>query len=307
MPPFLLYGCLDPSQRSAVQAEAVTPGTAVGPPTEGTGTPTIDTPDDSDIPFELLDTDMPSDTAAPGDTGEPAGVPLTPPEVTSVVIVDDATAEEHIVVVGLGDADADVEGGTLTLAVDGVPTDFDIPDALEAWTWSGTSGSATARLGYEPCDALGATLSFEATAEDASGLLSATPGAMHVLPGFGERLVENGDTWLDAEELGTIATRTMLCGDIRATVAPEKDLDWARFTAPVGGQWSFYLHNDSGGSSWLQLQLNDDANFLVTKSAGGFNDQSFQWALTAGTVYRLFVVGDVGTPATDYRMRISGP
>lgn len=269
----------------------------VEPETEDTGTrspygdedPNDDSgTDDSDEPTEPDDTDVPTvpeDTDPPEDTGEPAPPPSAP-VITSLVATDLTDVVE--VAFSFTDADGDVEGGILSLTVDGNVHDLVVPDDLDVYNPKGAS-----RVLFErgDCDA-GTTFAVDAVLSDVAGLSSKPANDSVLLGGWAAELSEAGELSSTSTDIGSGSPPMQLCGTIHTASNDGKsytgDMDWATFTPTTSGTWTFDLTWDNALGDY-DLHLYNQAQQRIASAIidGTTQPEQISFSLIAGQTYHL--------------------
>lgn len=242
----------------------------------------------------IADTGTSDDTATPDDTGDPddsgddtvespAG---TAPTLQSFSVSD--VAGDLVIAFGASDADGDLEGGSLEVAVDGRTSTFAIPDALT--TWTGSAGSVritttTGGCGGESYDVVGSVV-------DAGGHRSATRSDS-VTVGSGAPGVtapEVGDTLDDLFQLGTISAPYTICGDAWGAgndgVGYTADFDSLYLTVGESGFWTFELTWEAAGSDYdflLSDELGEIVGYALTE--GPAQPERIDWFVFQGESY----------------------
>ena len=236
-----------------------------------------------------------ADSAA--DTALDTGTAPSAPTVVAFSTTEGAT--DLTLAVELADVDGDLDGGLLTVDVDGVTTSYALAGGVESWD----GATATVRLAFTPCQH-GETWTITVTATDAAGLTSADSAAPVTLSGTSYTYSETGDTYLDALDLGVVSPGTFICGDIDRAVGHKfymgSDLDWLAFTPDTDGRWTISLTwDDTSADEDLELMDSMTTDLAAANDHTGAQPEEVAYVLAAGTDYYAWV-GGWTLPATSY-------
>ena len=260
-----------------------------------TGDTAEDTADSGDEPTDSGSEDT-ADTAT--DTAPPA------PSAPSLDALGVTEAGDVLVVsVTASDLDGDLDGGVITLDVDGVVTAYAISSGVT--TWDGAT--ATVELPFSACEH-GDTWAISATVADVSGLSSATSTTAATISGTSYRFAESGDTPSDALNLGTVTAGTYICGDIDRAVGHKfyigSDLDYVSFQVDTSGTWTMRVTwDDATADEDLYVYDTSGAEMGFAEDHTAAQPESLTMSLTSGTDYYAWV-GGWALPATNYVLEI---
>jgi len=236
-----------------------------------------------------------ADSAA--DTALDTSTVPSAPTVVALATTEGST--DLTLAVELADVDGDLDGGVLTVDVDGVTTSYALAGGVESWD----GATATVRLAFTPCQH-GETWTITVAATDATGLTSADSTAPVTLSGTSYTYSESGDTYPDALDLGVVSPGTFICGDIDRAVGHKfymgSDLDWLAFTPDADGRWTISLTwDDTSADEDLELMDAMTTEIQAANDHTGAQPEEVSYVLAAGTDYYAWV-GGWTLPATSY-------
>ena len=213
----------------------------------------VDTEADGDVDADSdADADADADSDADSDTGASA------PTINGLTLTE--VGEEVDLAIVITDSDGDVEGGILTVSIDGERTEYAMPAGLSSWDAS--SGTATVRAPFAPCQH-GTTLSITAIAEDEAGHASEPAERPLSLSGTSLSVLETGDLGSAYAHVSTSVTPIYVCGDLYGggSSLGDSDVDLVA------------LDLDAGQTLWIDLYwLDDGITDLNARNYSGVSD-----------------------------------